>query len=91
LPDACWTRFRGVAGFDYGHPLELNEQGKLLQKVGIETKQLWTPGPRPNATKFRGYTLDQFQEAWRIHGAVPPGGSQPAPPLHLVPPAASDE
>jgi hypothetical protein len=91
LPDARWTCFRGVAGFDLAHPLELNEQGKLLQKVGIETKQLWTPGPRESATKFRGYTLGQFREAWRVHGAVSPGGSRPAPPLHLVPPAASDE
>jgi hypothetical protein len=91
LPDARWTRFRGVAGFDLGHPLQLNEQGKLLQMVGVETKQLWTPGPRSSATKFRGYTLDQFREAWRVHGAVSPGGSRPAAPLHLVPPAASDE
>jgi hypothetical protein len=90
LPDARWTRYRGPAGFHFAHALEPNEQGKLLQKVGIETKQLWTPGPREGATKFRGYTLGQFQEAWRIHGAVSPG--RPAAPLHLVPPvAASDE
>jgi len=91
LPDAQWTRYRGPAGFDLAHALEPNEQGKLFQKVGIETKQLWTPGPRSSAKKFRGYTLEQFQEAWRIHGAVTPGGSAPAR-LHLVPPpAASDE
>jgi hypothetical protein len=92
LPDARWTRFRGVAGFDPGHPIEFNEQGKLCQKVEIETKQLWTPGPRADAKKFRGYTLGQFQEAWRVYGAVSPRGGQPAAPLHLVPPkAASDE
>jgi hypothetical protein len=89
LPDARWTRFRGPAGFDLAHPIEHNEQGKLLQKVGIETKQLWTPGPRANATKFRGYTLSQFREALRIHDAAVPGGSEPAVQLRLVPPAAN--
>jgi hypothetical protein len=90
LPDARWTRYRGPAGFDLGHAIEPNEQGKLLAKVGIETKQLWTPGPRSSAKKFRGYTRDQFEEAWRIHGAVAPGGSSEPARLHLVPPAVSE-
>ena len=92
LSDARWTRYRGPAGCDFAHPIEPNEQGRLLRKGGIETKQLWTPGPRTNAKKFRGYTLEQFQEAWRIHGVAMPGGtggsSEPAR-LHLV--SASDE
>jgi Protein of unknown function (DUF3631) len=90
LPDARWTRYRGPAGFDLAHMIEPNEQGKLLAKVGIETKQLWTPGPRSSAKKFRGYARNQFEEAWRIHGAVAPGGGSEPARMHLVPPAVSE-
>jgi hypothetical protein len=86
LPDARWTRYRGPAGFDLAHPIEFNEQGKLLQKSGIETKQLWTPGPRTDAKKFRGYTFGQFREALRA------SGNESAVRLRLVPPSTvSDE
>jgi hypothetical protein len=85
LPDARWARFRGPSGLSYDHPIELFEQAQLLALVGIESKQLWLPGKRESGGKFRGYTRAQFEEAWRKHGAVMPGGGEPAR-LHLVPP-----
>ena len=80
--DADWTRYRGVSGLDQAHPLTMNEQVKLLGMVGIAAKKCNPPKEK----QFRGLTLEQFEEADRVHRA----SGAAAPRLRLVPTPTSE-
>jgi hypothetical protein len=82
FPDADWTRYRGVSGLDQAHPLTVNEQVKLLGMVGIAAKKCNPPKEK----QFRGLTLEQFEEADRVHHA----SGATAPRLRLVPAPTSE-
>lgn len=82
LPDARWTRFRGPSGTDYAHPIEMNEQAKLLEKVGIYSVRVRPPGEK----QCRGYKLAQFEEAQRKYGVTAPEEGAGRAHLRLVKP-----
>lgn len=48
-----------------GNPLSANQLAKILRKYGIRPRQLWM-----QETSFRGYELDDFQDAFRRY--LPP-------------------
>jgi hypothetical protein len=71
LPDAHWDRYCGPSGVARARPITLNEQARLLAKVGIKSATYWPPGARLRQTKsFKGYRREQFEEAFREHCAT---------------------
>jgi hypothetical protein len=82
FPDADWTRYRGASGLDQAHPLTMNDQVKLLGMVGIVVKKCNPPKEK----QFRGVTLEQFEEADRVHRA----SGAAVPRLRLVPTPSSE-
>jgi hypothetical protein len=68
LPDARWTRYCGPSGIDYAHPIEMHEQAALGLKVGIQSVRIRPPGGK----QYRGYKLEQFEEAQRKYGVAVP-------------------
>jgi len=79
--DADWTRYRGISGLDQAYPLTMNDQVKLLGMGGIAARKCTPPGEK----QFRGYTLAQFEEADRVHGA---SSGAAAPRLRLITPTS---
>jgi len=66
LPDAKWTKYRGVSGTaSHPHPLEMHEQAWLLGKVDIHPTR-----PSRGGERFRGYDRAMFEEALRKHGSA---------------------
>jgi hypothetical protein len=82
LPDARWTRYRGASGTDYAHPIAMHEQAALLGRADIRSVRCRPGGSR---RQFRGYTLEQFEEAARKHSSETTRGR-----LHLIVTPASD-
>jgi hypothetical protein len=75
LPDARWSRFRGVSGGELAHPIQLFEQAALLELVGVKATRIRPPGeavPRVQARPVRGGSAPRDAQAWALNQTVPP-------------------
>jgi hypothetical protein len=75
LPDRHWDEYRGSDGNKEPHKLTRGELYDLLKTKGIRSKTIWKRiGDERGDNK--GFTKEQFAQAWAEIGATPPQSSK---------------
>lgn len=67
LEEALWSAWRGASGDQQPHKLSQAELAMLLRPFRIFPKSVWPIGPRVGAKSGKGYTIDQFRQAWHVY------------------------
>jgi hypothetical protein len=84
--DSDWNEFRGLRGDQSPHKLKVGELAGMLRDFGIRSRSIWPPKRTAESKSAKGYSRQQFEEAWRVYCADDgtPAQSNQVRGLHLA-------
>jgi hypothetical protein len=65
LDDAGWCEFGGISDEQAPHRLRYTEMAGMLRAFGIRPRSVWPLHRTAESKSSKGYTLVQFEDAWR--------------------------